>query len=75
MQAIKELLFFFFIFLNGIFCLVIIRNIAINRAAKIARYKASSPDDTEMFRTKGPNVPNIIIDATSIKRGLFSCFI
>ena len=54
---------------NGIFCLVTIRNTAIKRAAKMARYNASSPEETGMFRTKGPNVPNRIIDAISIQYG------
>ena len=40
-------------------------------AASTARYKASSPDVTEMLRTKGPRVPKIAIEATIIKRDFF----
>ena len=48
------------------------KNTAIKSAAKTARYKASSPEETGMFRTKSPNVPKIVIDAISIKRGFIA---
>ena len=59
----------FLIAVDVIFCLVISKNPVIKRAAKIARYSASSPEETAIFRTKGPSVPNIAIDVINIKRG------
>lgn len=65
----------FFIFANGIRCFVKSRNTAINSAAKTARYKANSPEETGMFLTKIPNVQNMVIEAISIKRGFIIFFI
>ena len=62
-------------FAKGILCPVTIRNTAIKSAANTARYNASSPEETGMFRTKRPNVPNIVMDTTSIKRGFITFFI
>ena len=60
----------FFIFANGIFCLVISKNTEINRTAKTARYNANSPEETGIFLTKMPKVPKILMEAISIQRGL-----
>ena len=65
----------FFIFANGILCFVKIRKTAIYSAAKTARYNANSPEETEMFLTKMPNVPNMVMEAISIKRGFIAFFI
>lgn len=65
----------FLILVNEILCFVIIKYTAINRAASIARYKANSPDDTGIFLTKIPNVPNMVIETININRGFFSFFI
>lgn len=60
----------FFMFANGIFCLVISKYAEINRIAKTARYKANSPEETGIFLTKMPKVPKILMEAISIQRGL-----
>lgn len=64
-----------FILANGIFCFVTSRKTAISNAANIARYKANSPEETGMFLTKIPNVPNTVIEVISIKRGFIVLFI
>ena len=65
----------FFIAANGIFCLVRSKNPVSKSAAKIARYSANSPEETAIFRTNGPSVPNIAIAVTIIKRGDMICSI
>ena len=62
------------IFAKGIFCFVINKKIEIKSAAKIARYNANSPEETGIFLTKSPNVPNIVIDTINIKRGFVNFF-
>lgn len=65
----------FLILEKGIRCFVNSRKTAINNAAKTARHKASSPEDTGMFLTKRPKVPNMVMDVISIKRGFIVFFI
>ena len=65
----------FRILAKGIFCPVARRYSPISTAAKMARYSASSPEDTGMFRTNGPRVPNMIMDAISISRGFLNFLI
>ena len=60
---------------NGIFCFVTNKKPARSRAARIARYNANSPEDTAIFLTKGPNVPNTIIDIISMTLGFLSILI
>lgn len=47
---------------KGTICRVSSSQAPISTAANTARYKASSPDDTEMHRTKGASVPKMAID-------------
>lgn len=65
----------FFIFKNGICCFVKSKKTAIKSVAKTARYKANSPDETEIFLTKMPSVPNMVIEAINIKREFTSFFL
>ena len=66
----------FFIFERGIGCFVTSRKSPIRSAAKTARYRANSPDETGIFLTKMPRVPNIVIEAASKRRALvFFCII
>jgi hypothetical protein len=46
-----------------------------SNAARIARYRASSPDDTEILRTKGARVPNMIMERVREIRARFVVFI
>ena len=54
----------------GIFCLVIRRKPPISAAARMARYSASSPEETEIFRTNSASVPNTAIDTASRIRAI-----
>ena len=45
------------------------------RAAKVARYKANSPEETGIFLTKMLNVPKVAMEAIIIKRGFKNFFI
>jgi len=65
----------FLIFAKGSFCFVTSKNTAIIRAAKTARYKANSPEETGIFLTKILNVPNVVLEAIIIKRGFKNFFI
>ena len=55
--------------------LAITRYKPINIAAITARYKASSPDVTDIFLTNNPIVPKMVIDIISIVRGFSTFFI
>ena len=64
-----------FIFENGIRCFVKSKKAIIKSTAKTARYKANSPEETGIFLTKMPNVPNMVIEAISINREFPSFFL
>ena len=57
--------------LNSILCPVSSKYPASSKAAMTARYSASSPEETEIFRTNGPSVPNAHIAAISMALALF----
>ena len=48
-------------------CFVTRRKAPMRTAARMARYRASSPEETEMLRTKGLRVPKMNMDAISIQ--------
>lgn len=65
----------FLISWNGIFCFVVNRKAAISSAARIARYRASSPEGRAMFLTNRPSVPNTVIEIISMILGFIERFI
>ena len=58
----------FFIDLKSVFCFVTIKYTKINTAARIALYKASSPELMAIFLVNIPKVPKITIEIINISK-------